>query len=83
MLSSHNGKKKSEMVVVTGASVGRAIACEFAEHGAPVALEHAAETVERELGPIDVWINNAMVSVLSPAMMMTAEEYRRVTGPFK
>jgi hypothetical protein len=30
-----------------------------------------------------VWINNAMVSVLSPAMMMTAEEYRRVTGPFK
>ena len=40
MLSSHNGKKKSEVVVVTGASagVGRAIACEFAEHGVPVAL---------------------------------------------
>src|SRR5881394_1006719 len=27
------------------------------------AVERAAETVERELGPIDVWINNAMVSV--------------------
>ncbi len=39
--------------------------------------------VERELDPIDVWINNAMVSVLSSAMMMTAEEYRSVTGPFK
>src|SRR5689334_18601454 len=26
-------------------------------------VEDAAETVERELGPIDVWVNNAMVSV--------------------
>ena len=26
-------------------------------------LEEAAEIVEREFGPIDVWINNAMVSV--------------------
>jgi NAD(P)-dependent dehydrogenase (short-subunit alcohol dehydrogenase family) len=42
-------------------------------------VERAAETIERELGPIDVWINNAMVSVLSPAIEMTAEEYRRVT----
>jgi len=42
-------------------------------------VERAAETTERELGPIDVWINNAMVSVLSPAIEMTTEEYRRVT----
>src|SRR4051812_6469092 len=43
------------------------------------AVEHAAETVERELGPIDVWINNAMVSVYSPIKDMTAAEFRRVT----
>lgn len=42
-------------------------------------VEEAAESVERHLGPIDIWINNAMVSVLSPALEMTAEEYRRVT----
>ena len=42
-------------------------------------VEEAAESVERHLGPIDIWINNAMASVLSPALEMTAEEYRRVT----
>jgi short-subunit dehydrogenase len=42
-------------------------------------VEEAAESVERLLGPIDIWINNAMVSVLSPAIQMTAEEFRRVT----
>jgi NAD(P)-dependent dehydrogenase (short-subunit alcohol dehydrogenase family) len=42
-------------------------------------VEEAATRVERELGPIDVWVNNAMVSVFSPVSRMTAEEYRRVT----
>ena len=43
------------------------------------AVDRAAETVERELGPIDVWINNAMVSVYSPIKDMPAAEFRRVT----
>lgn len=43
------------------------------------AVEHAAEQVEQTLGPIDVWVNNAMCSVFSPAHQMTAAEYRRVT----
>jgi NAD(P)-dependent dehydrogenase (short-subunit alcohol dehydrogenase family) len=42
-------------------------------------VEAAAERVERELGPIDVWINNAMVSVFSPVKEMTADEFKRVT----
>jgi NAD(P)-dependent dehydrogenase (short-subunit alcohol dehydrogenase family) len=42
-------------------------------------VELAAAQVEEELGPIDVWINNAMTSVFSPVREMTAEEYRRVT----
>ncbi|WP_254528615.1 SDR family oxidoreductase [Natrinema gelatinilyticum] len=43
------------------------------------AVEDAADTVENAFGPIDVWVNNAMVSVFSPAAEMTADDYRRVT----
>jgi short-subunit dehydrogenase len=42
-------------------------------------VEAAAERVEQELGPIDVWVNNAMASVFSPIKEMTAEEFKRVT----
>jgi short-subunit dehydrogenase len=109
----NNGK---ETVVITGASagLGRAIACEFARHGAQIgllargrkglegaaadvaaaggvplilevdvsdadAVEKAAAEVEETFGPIDVWINNAMVSVFSPARETMPEEYKRVT----
>src|ERR1043166_2857175 len=105
-----------EVVVITGASagVGRTAACQFAKHGARVALlarghdglegarrdvehfggealvipcdvadaqavEAAAAQVEREFGPIDVWVNNAMASVFSPFLAMTAEELQRAT----
>jgi NAD(P)-dependent dehydrogenase (short-subunit alcohol dehydrogenase family) len=45
----------------------------------PEAVERAAAETEHELGPIDAWINNAMVSVYSPVWRTTPEEYRRVT----
>src|SRR3954468_24901396 len=45
----------------------------------PEAVEQAAATVEQQFGPIDIWINNAMVSVFSPIMEMQPDEYRRVT----
>jgi NAD(P)-dependent dehydrogenase (short-subunit alcohol dehydrogenase family) len=43
------------------------------------AVEAAATRVEGELGPIDVWVNNAMVSVFSPVREMTAADFKRVT----
>jgi short-subunit dehydrogenase len=43
------------------------------------AVEQAAERVEAELGPIDVWINSAMLTVFAPVAEMTPEEVRRVT----
>jgi NAD(P)-dependent dehydrogenase (short-subunit alcohol dehydrogenase family) len=43
------------------------------------AIEEAAAQVEDRFGPIDVWVNNAMVSVFSPVKEMQPEEYRRVT----
>ena len=43
------------------------------------AVEAAAESVESEMGPIDVWVNDAMTSVFSPVKEMTAAEFKRVT----
>src|SRR5438067_6703761 len=45
----------------------------------PDAVEQAASEVERTFGAIDIWINNAMVSVFSPVAEMQPDEYRRVT----
>lgn len=45
----------------------------------PEAVERAACEFEEHLGPIDVWINNAMVSVFSPVKEMEPADYRRVT----
>jgi NAD(P)-dependent dehydrogenase (short-subunit alcohol dehydrogenase family) len=43
------------------------------------AVETAAARVEAELGPIDVWINNAFAGVFAPFLEVTPQEYRRVT----
>jgi NAD(P)-dependent dehydrogenase (short-subunit alcohol dehydrogenase family) len=42
-------------------------------------VDAAASRVEEELGPIDVWVNDAMVSVFSPVKEMEASDYKRVT----
>jgi NAD(P)-dependent dehydrogenase (short-subunit alcohol dehydrogenase family) len=43
------------------------------------AVEAAAERVEREWGPIDVWVNNAMVTAYCEFMDMSPEDFRRAT----
>jgi len=43
------------------------------------AVEAAAERIERELGPIDIWINAAMATVFSPVSEIAPEEYKRAT----
>src|SRR5688572_8577125 len=43
------------------------------------AVEEAAANIEAELGPIDIWVNNAMLSVFSPVHELSADEVRRVT----
>ena len=116
MSMADNGRPKSEVVVITGASagVGRALAQAFARRGARIgliargpdgleatrleveelggqalvlpldvadaaALESAAASMEARFGPIDIWINNAMLSVFSPVMEMEPDEFKRVT----
>jgi len=105
-----------EVVAVTGASggVGRAIAREFAKHGAAVGLiargragldaaaqevtglggtayahptdvaefdqvQAAAAAIEEHLGPIDIWINNAMTTVFAFIDDIEPQEYERAT----
>jgi short-subunit dehydrogenase len=109
-------RRRSEIVVVTGASagVGRATVREFARRGARLGLisrdadalqetcreveslggqavmgvadvsqasevESAAAMIEDRLGPIDIWVNNAMVTVVSPVAELAPDEVRRVT----
>jgi len=43
------------------------------------AVEDAAGRIEDELGPIDVWVNNAMVTIFSPFHEIEPDEYRRAT----
>ncbi len=43
------------------------------------ALDDAAQAVEDGLGPIDVWVNNAMATVFSRFLELSPEEFRRAT----
>lgn len=43
------------------------------------AVDSAAAEVEREFGPIDVWVNVAFTSVFSPFSKITPNEFKRVT----
>ncbi len=42
-------------------------------------IEDAADAIEAELGPIDIWVNNAMATVFSSVSDTTAEEFQRAT----
>jgi NAD(P)-dependent dehydrogenase (short-subunit alcohol dehydrogenase family) len=57
---------------------GRALAvpADVADHEQ---VEAAADQIESELGPIDIWINNAMATILAPLASIAPEEFRRST----
>ena len=42
-------------------------------------VEEAAEEVQDEFGPIDIWVNDAMTTVFSEFLDVEPEEYERVT----
>jgi NAD(P)-dependent dehydrogenase (short-subunit alcohol dehydrogenase family) len=49
-----------------------------ADVAGPDQAEAAAIETEKAFGPIDIWINNAMLSVLAPVKEITSEEFKRV-----
>ncbi len=45
----------------------------------PDQVEDAASLVESELGPVTIWVNNAMTTVFAPFKELTPQEFKRVT----
>jgi NAD(P)-dependent dehydrogenase (short-subunit alcohol dehydrogenase family) len=60
------------------AAGGRALVmpCDVAD---AAAVDAVAERVEAELGPIDVWVNDAFTSVFAPFDQISPDEFKRVT----
>jgi short-subunit dehydrogenase len=77
-LIARNEDRLADAVAEVEAAGGKAIACpaDVADHAA---VERAAERVEAELGPIDIWINVAMATVFAPFREVAADEFRRAT----
>jgi short-subunit dehydrogenase len=60
-------------------SVGGRAVCFPADVADDERMFEVADEIERELGPITVWVNNAMATVFSPVSELTPKEIRRVT----
>src|SRR5215216_4477146 len=71
-----DGLEGARTEVESGGSKALVVPTDVSDAGA---VEAAALRVEEELGPIDVWVNNAMASVFSPVKEMTPDEFQRVT----
>jgi short-subunit dehydrogenase len=56
----------------------KALVCVFDVADAPM-MDKETQRIEDTLGPIDIWVNNAMVSVISPVKATLPEEFKRVT----
>lgn len=42
-------------------------------------VEHSAQRVEEEFGPIDVWVNDAMTTIFAPFVEIEPDEFKRAT----
>jgi NAD(P)-dependent dehydrogenase (short-subunit alcohol dehydrogenase family) len=72
------GKERLDSAAREARSLGveaLSISVDVADAGA---VDAAAERIEHELGPIDVWVNDAMVTIFAPVHEITPEEFRRV-----
>jgi len=65
---------RKEIETIGGMAI--AIAVDVTDHAQ---VEAAAERVERELGPIDVWVNNAMATIFCPFEQISPEDFEQAT----
>ncbi len=59
--------------------MGVRTAVALADVADPGAVDAAASAIEQSLGPIDIWVNNAMATVFAPVADTTTGEFRRGT----
>src|SRR5687767_3865571 len=71
----HAGLEAARREVEQAGRRALVIPCDVSE---AMAIERAAEQIEEELGPIDVWVNCAMVTVFGEVLDVSHDEYRRV-----
>jgi short-subunit dehydrogenase len=69
-------ERATKEVLAAGATDAIAVSVDVADSPA---VDEAAVHAERELGPIDIWVNDAMTSVFAPFWDIEPDEFRRVT----
>ena len=77
-LISRDSQRLEQAVLEVEELGGKAIALPL-DVADPQAVQDAADEVERRLGPIDIWVNNAMTTVFGPFEDIEPAEYRRAT----
>jgi short-subunit dehydrogenase len=77
-LISRNQKRLAHLKKEIELAGGKAFiaACDVAEYDQ---VDKAAQLIEKSLGPLDIWVNNAMAAIFAPFLEMRPEEYLRVT----
>jgi short-subunit dehydrogenase len=73
------GPQRLESAAARVRELGRRACAVSADVADAKAVEDAATHIEAALGPIDVWINNAMATVFAPVSALSAEEFSRGT----
>lgn len=71
-----DGLEAAQREIEHAGGTALAIAIDVADHAQ---VEAAAERIERELGPIDVWVNNAMATIFCPFEQIAPEDFERAT----
>jgi short-subunit dehydrogenase len=70
------GLEGAKREVEEAGAEGFIVTADVADHAQTAA---AIDRIEQALGPIDIWINNAMTTVFGPFLTISPEEFKRVT----
>jgi NAD(P)-dependent dehydrogenase (short-subunit alcohol dehydrogenase family) len=76
LIARGDGLEAAQREIESMGGEAMAIHCDVADQAA---VEAAADRIEREWGPIDVWINDAMVTSYCEFLDIAPEDFRRMT----